>query len=394
MVELQNVSVTYSSGVDALSNVSLKINDGDFAFVVSSSGAGKSTMIKLLLKEIDATSGTVTVNGYNLNTLKKKKIPEFRRTLGFVFQDFRLIPSMTVYENIAFVLRVIDAPPKFIKKRVPYVISLVGLDSRKDSYPDELSGGEKQRVAIARALVNDPQLIIADEPTGNIDPELSYEIVELLKGINDQGTTILMVTHEHELVRHFGGRIINISGGEIVFDEVFAGINDKLLEEEILAAQEQQEQQEQIQDTIPDEIPEQQEIPGKVPEPPQIPQYSSTEDALMRSFMNLRDEDDEEEETPPEKTEEQAAYSPSHESPAPELAQEVRANDVLAEITGNIKAEDIIAKITADSPNPIEAIDPKQAVEDIMREIAENPTVSEPPPPENNEENKNTGGAV
>ena len=229
MVELKNVSVTYSSGVDALNNVSLKINDGDFAFVVGSSGAGKSTMIKLLLKEIDATSGVVTVNGYNLSKLKKRKIPEFRRTLGFVFQDFRLIPSMTVYENIAFVLRVIDAPIKYIRKRVPYVISLVGLHAKTNSYPDELSGGEKQRVAIARALVNDPQLIIADEPTGNIDPELSYEIVELLKGINDQGTTILMVTHEHDLVRHFGGRIINITEGEIVFAEVITGTGDELL---------------------------------------------------------------------------------------------------------------------------------------------------------------------
>ena len=220
MVELKNVSVTYSSGVDALNNVSLKINDGDFAFVVGSSGAGKSTMIKLLLKEIDATSGVVTVNGYNLNKLKRRKIPEFRRTLGFVFQDFRLIPSMTVYENIAFVLRVIDAPAKYIRKRVPYVISLVGLHAKTNSYPDELSGGEKQRVAIARALVNDPQLIIADEPTGNIDPEL-------LKSINDQGTTILMVTHEHDLVRHFGGRIISITEGEIVFDEVITGATDE-----------------------------------------------------------------------------------------------------------------------------------------------------------------------
>ena len=227
MVELKNVSVTYSSGVDALNNVSLKINDGDFAFVVGSSGAGKSTMIKLLLKEIDATSGVVTVNGYNLNKLKRRKIPEFRRTLGFVFQDFRLIPSMTVYENIAFVLRVIDAPAKYIRKRVPYVISLVGLHAKTNSYPDELSGGEKQRVAIARELVNDPQLIIADEPTGNIDPELSYEIVELLKSINDQGTTILMVTHEHDLVRHFGGRIISITEGEIVFDEVITGATDE-----------------------------------------------------------------------------------------------------------------------------------------------------------------------
>ena len=226
MVELKNVSVTYSTGVDALNNVSLTINDGDFAFVVGSSGAGKSTLIKLILKEIDATSGLVMVNDYNLSRLKRRKVPEFRRTIGFVFQDFRLIPSMTVYENIAFVLRVIDAPKKYIRKRVPYVISLVGLQEKANSYPNQLSGGEQQRVAIARALVNDPQLIIADEPTGNIDPELSYEIVELLKGINECGTTILMVTHEHDLVRHFGGRIININSGEVVFDEVIGGNNE------------------------------------------------------------------------------------------------------------------------------------------------------------------------
>ncbi len=226
MVELKNVSVTYSTGVDALNNVSLRINDGDFAFVVGSSGAGKSTLIKLILKEIDATSGVVMVNGCNLTKLRKKKIPEFRRTIGFVFQDFRLIPTMTVYENIAFVLRVIDAPRKYIRKRVPYVISLVGLQEKANAYPNQLSGGEQQRVAIARALVNDPQLIIADEPTGNIDPELSYEIVELLKGINECGTTILMVTHEHDLVRHFGGRIININSGEVVFDEVIGGVNE------------------------------------------------------------------------------------------------------------------------------------------------------------------------
>ncbi len=226
LVELKNVSVTYSTGVDALNNISLRIDDGDFAFVVGSSGAGKSTLIKLILKEIDATSGVVMVNDYNLSKLRRKKIPEFRRTIGFVFQDFRLIPSMTVYENIAFVLRVIDAPRKYIRKRVPYVISLVGLQDKANSYPNQLSGGEQQRVAIARALVNDPQLIIADEPTGNIDPELSYEIVELLKGINECGTTILMVTHEHDLVRHFGGRIININSGEIVFDEVIGGNNE------------------------------------------------------------------------------------------------------------------------------------------------------------------------
>ena len=224
MVELKNVSVTYqTTGIQALNNISLKVNDGEFAFVVGSSGAGKSTLIKLLLKEIDATSGVVTVNGYNLTNLKRRRVPEFRRTIGVVFQDFRLIETMTVYENIAFVLRVIDAPRKYIRKRVPYVISLVGLQDKASSYPRELSGGEQQRVALARALVNDPALIIADEPTGNIDPELSYEMVELLQGINECGTTVLMVTHAHDLVRHFGGRIININSGSIIFDEMVGG---------------------------------------------------------------------------------------------------------------------------------------------------------------------------
>ncbi len=217
------MSVTYSSGVDALNKVNLKINDGDFAFIVGSSGAGKSTLIKLILKEIDATSGVVTVNGFNLSKLRRGKVPKLRRTIGVVFQDFRLIPTMTVYENIAFVLRVIDAPAKYIRSRVPYVISLVGLTDKSKAYPTELSGGEQQRVALARALVNDPKLIIADEPTGNIDPALSYEIVELLKGINECGTTILMVTHEHDIVRHFGGRIINLNKGVISFDEVVGG---------------------------------------------------------------------------------------------------------------------------------------------------------------------------
>ena len=223
MVEFKDVSVTYTSGVDALNKVNLKINDGDFAFIVGPSGAGKSTLIKLILKEIDATQGVVTVNGFNLSKLRRSKVPKLRRTIGVVFQDFRLIPTMTVYENIAFVLRVIDAPAKYIRSRVPYVISLVGLEKKAKAYPTQLSGGEQQRVALARALVNDPKLIISDEPTGNIDPALSYEIVDLLKGINECGTTILMVTHEHDIVRHFGGRIININKGVIAFDEVVGG---------------------------------------------------------------------------------------------------------------------------------------------------------------------------
>ncbi len=226
MVELKNVSYTYPTGQHALDHVNLTINDGEFAFVVGTSGAGKSTLIKLLLRELTATEGEVRVNGYNLNKLKQRKIPDLRRTIGVVFQDFRLIPNLTVYDNVAFALRAIDAPTKYIRSRVPYVISLVGLAAKAKSYPDDLSGGEQQRVALARALVNDPQLIIADEPTGNVDPARSYEIVELLRGINACGTTVLMVTHQHDLVRYFGGRIININTGSVIFDEVIGGADE------------------------------------------------------------------------------------------------------------------------------------------------------------------------
>ncbi len=227
MIEFKDVSFTYSNGVDALNNINLRINDGEFAFIVGNSGAGKSTVVKLLLREVAATSGSVFVNGYNLRKIRKSQVPKLRRTIGVVFQDFRLIPSMTVYDNVAFVLRVIDAPRRYIRKRVPYVINLVGLREKARSYPSELSGGEQQRVALARALANDPALIIADEPTGNIDPELSYEIVDLLKEINRCGTTVIMVTHEHELVRYFGGRIINLTAGGIAFDDVIGGSDER-----------------------------------------------------------------------------------------------------------------------------------------------------------------------
>ena len=226
MVELKNVSVTYSNGVDALNNVSLKINDGDFVFVVGQSGAGKSTLIRLLLKEIEPTKGRITVNGFDVKRMRKSQTYKLRRTIGFVFQDFKLIDTMNVYDNIAFVLRCTDCKEKYIRKRVEYVVDLVGLKEKIYSKPGELSGGEQQRVAIARALVNDPKLIIADEPTGNLDPSRSREIIELLKAINDCGTTIMMVTHEHGLVKNYGGRIITLQEGRLVFDDVLTGKNE------------------------------------------------------------------------------------------------------------------------------------------------------------------------
>ena len=219
MIELKGVSVKYSNGVDALNNVDLKVTDGEFVFVVGNSGAGKSTLIKLLLREVQANEGEVLVNGFNLTKMRRGKIPALRRTIDVVFQDFRLIPTLNVYDNIAFVLRCTDASPKVIRQRVPKVIGTLELGNKIKCFPNELSGGEQQRVALARALVNEPKLIIADEPTGNIDPRLSFEIVKLLQEINDQGTTVLMVTHEHDLVREFGGRTITLKDGSIVFDD-------------------------------------------------------------------------------------------------------------------------------------------------------------------------------
>ena len=218
MIEFKNVSKTYDNGTNALRDVSITINDGEFVFVVGASGAGKSTFLKIIMREQVPNSGTVIINNYNLNKIKKRDIPKFRRTMGIVFQDFRLIPNMTVYDNVAFAMRVIGAKEKEIRKRVPYVLSLVGLTSKARQLPVHLSGGEQQRVALARALVNNAGIIIADEPTGNIDPEMSYEIVDLLNHINANGTTIVMVTHEHELVRRFNHRVITISKGEVVSD--------------------------------------------------------------------------------------------------------------------------------------------------------------------------------
>lgn len=218
MIEFINVSKVYKNGNEALKDVNLKIEKGEFVFVVGPSGAGKSTFIKMLLHEEVPTKGTVIVNGYNMNKIKRRQIPQFRRSLGVVFQDFRLIPKMTVYDNVAFALRVTNVANRSIRQRVPYILNLVGLASKARSYPEQLSGGEQQRVALARALVNNPSLLIADEPTGNIDPELSLEIVELLNEINKCGTTVVMVTHAHNLVSKFNRRVITINHGNIISD--------------------------------------------------------------------------------------------------------------------------------------------------------------------------------
>ena len=218
MIEFRNVSKVYNNGTEALHNINLKVEKGEFVFIVGSSGAGKSTFLKLLTCEERPNEGQVLIDGQDISHIRKGKIPYVRRKMGLVFQDFRLIDHMTVYDNVAFAMRVVGASPKAIKKRVPYILGLVGLQHKAKHYPTEMSGGERQRVGLARALVNNPSMIIADEPTGNIDPALSYEIVDLLSAINERGTTVLMVTHEHSLVKHFHKRIIQIHSGEIVAD--------------------------------------------------------------------------------------------------------------------------------------------------------------------------------
>ena len=218
MIEFKNVSKVYNNGTEALRNLSLSIAKGEFVFIVGSSGAGKSTFLKLIMREEVPNSGEIVVNGRKLSTVRKRDVPYLRRTMGIVFQDFRLIDKMTVYDNVAFAMHIVGASDREIRKRVPYVLGLVGLEKKMDNHPAELSGGAQQRVGLARALVNNPSMIIADEPTGNVDPAMSYEIVELLTEINRRGTTVLMVTHEHDLVKRFPRRVIEIQGGTVVGD--------------------------------------------------------------------------------------------------------------------------------------------------------------------------------
>ena len=218
MIKLEHVYKSYENGTKAIEDINFSMEDGEFAFLVGPSGSGKTTIIKLLTGEIACTEGEVIVNGYNLSTMPARKLPMLRRTLGVIFQDFRLIDNRNVYENVALAMRVCGAKNSEIKERVPYVLSLVGLEGRMKEMPRELSGGEQQRVAIARALANNPHTIIADEPTGNIDPELSAELMKLLSKISEQGTTMLVVTHEHDLVNQFAKRVIRIADGRVVSD--------------------------------------------------------------------------------------------------------------------------------------------------------------------------------
>ena len=218
MIRLKDVEMEYDNGTKAIRGISLTIEDGEFVFLVGPSGSGKSTIIKLLTGEVEPCAGRIMINGFSVSNISERQIPLMRRTLGVIFQDFRLIEKKTVYDNLAFVMRAVGASPKQIRERIPYVLNLVGLEKKADSYPTELSGGEQQRVAIARALVNNPDAIIADEPTGNLDPARSLEIMSLLGKINDMGTTVLVVTHERELVNRFSKRVVAIESGRIISD--------------------------------------------------------------------------------------------------------------------------------------------------------------------------------
>lgn len=223
MIILENVSKSYSTGAPALNGVSLHIKKGEFVFVVGNSGSGKSTLIKLLLKELNPTEGKITINGTDLNTVRRRKIPKLRRQMGVVFQDFRLLKDRNVYENVAFAQRVVQTPTRVIRKSVPAILSLVGLAEKYKAKPKQLSGGEQQRVAIARALVNNPSILLADEPTGNLDPKNSWEIMKLLEEVNKRGTTVLVVTHNREIVNAMKKRVITMKKGIVISDEEKGG---------------------------------------------------------------------------------------------------------------------------------------------------------------------------
>lgn len=223
MIILNDVSKSYEKGIAALNNVSIHIEPGEFVFVVGASGSGKSTLIKLLLKELEPTEGEIIINGQDLSVLRRKKVSKFRRKIGVVFQDFRLLPDRNVYENIAFAQRVIETPTKKIRRKVPAMLSMVGLAEKYKSYPKQLSGGEQQRVALARALVNEPAILLADEPTGNLDPKNSWEIMHLLEEVNRTGTTVVVVTHSQDIVDKMKKRVITLDKGVVVSDKQESG---------------------------------------------------------------------------------------------------------------------------------------------------------------------------
>ena len=332
IIEFKNVSKFYDSETHALNNVSIAIKKGEFAFIVGASGAGKSTFLKLIMHEETPSEGTIIVNGTDVTKLKRKKIPYLRRNMGIVFQDFRLIEKMTVYDNVAFAMRAIGATPAAVKNRVPYILGLVGLSHKLKNRPSELSGGEQQRVSLARALVNNPAIIIADEPTGNIDPEMSYEIIELLAKINKQGTTILIVTHEHDLVRQFNKRVIEIEKGRVVNDTQSYDSEDLDFILESDSDEEQETPADSDSEIIEaDEAVTAEEVPEEdIPED-EIPEEEVSEEDITEE--NTFEEDTPEEDTPEEDI-------PEKDVPEEEIA-EPSTDDIPDDMSDNKKASKI-----------------------------------------------------
>lgn len=234
MIKMENVTKVYENGAVGLRDFNLNINRGDFVFVVGSSGSGKSTFIRLLLKEVEPTDGKIIINGTDITTLKRRQIPYLRRKIGVVFQDFRLLPSKTVYENVAFAMQVVETNPKIIRRNVPQILAMVGLAKKINAYPNQLSGGEQQRVALARAIINRPPILLADEPTGNLDPDTAWEIMDLIQEINRNGTTVVISTHAKDIVDKMQKRVVAINKGVILRDEEGGGYSDEAENMEIL----------------------------------------------------------------------------------------------------------------------------------------------------------------
>jgi cell division transport system ATP-binding protein len=366
IIEFKDVSKTYDSETHALNNVSIEIEKGEFVFIVGASGAGKSTFLKLIMHESTPSGGTIIVNGMDVTKLKRRQVPYLRRNMGMVFQDFRLIDKMTVYDNVAFAMRAIGAPPAEIKERVPHILSLVGLSHKLKNRPSELSGGEQQRVSLARALVNNPAIIIADEPTGNIDPEMSYEIIELLSEINErEGTTILVVTHEHELVKQFSKRVIEIEKGRVVNDtkEPVSSLDEIELTVETDASEESEK-------TAPGEVTE--EASAETEKTSEEAEETEKETETVEEETAGKAEEQPEEAEEVEETEESVESESSDE--AGEVEENVETEEAVEEEADELEtSEDMTAEdiLTSLSVNKNAEID-DASVDEVLAELRSN----------------------
>jgi cell division transport system ATP-binding protein len=366
IIEFKDVSKTYDSETHALNNVSIEIEKGEFVFIVGASGAGKSTFLKLIMHESTPSGGTIIVNGMDVTKLKRRQVPYLRRNMGMVFQDFRLIDKMTVYDNVAFAMRAIGAPPAEIKERVPHILSLVGLSHKLKNRPSELSGGEQQRVSLARALVNNPAIIIADEPTGNIDPEMSYEIIELLSEINErEGTTILVVTHEHELVKQFSKRVIEIEKGRVVNDtkEPVSSLDEIELTVETDASEESEK-------TAPGEVTE--EASAETEKTSEEAEETEKETETVEEETAGKAEEQPEEAEEVEETEESVESESSDE--AGEVEENVETEEAVEEEADELEtsedmtAEDILNSLSVNKNAEID----DASVDEVLAELRSN----------------------